>query len=34
MLLLAIHSFGGRKRSLFGNIYAYGPDSVRFYTRR
>ncbi|MFP6682767.1 MAG: CoA-acylating methylmalonate-semialdehyde dehydrogenase [Gammaproteobacteria bacterium] len=28
------HSFGGWKRSLFGDLYAYGPDSVRFYTRR
>jgi malonate-semialdehyde dehydrogenase (acetylating)/methylmalonate-semialdehyde dehydrogenase len=30
----AYHSFGGWKRSLFGDLYAYGPDSVRFYTRR
>lgn len=30
----AVHSFGGWKRSLFGDLYAYGPDSVRFYTRR
>ncbi|MDH3274528.1 MAG: aldehyde dehydrogenase family protein, partial [Gammaproteobacteria bacterium] len=30
----ALHSFGGWKRSLFGDLYAYGPDSVRFYTRR
>ena len=30
----ACHSFGGWKRSLFGDLYAYGPDSVRFYTRR
>ena len=29
-----IHSFGGWKRSLFGDLYAYGPDGVRFYTRR
>ncbi|MEM7284669.1 MAG: aldehyde dehydrogenase family protein, partial [Pseudomonadota bacterium] len=28
------HSFGGWKRSLFGDLYAYGPDSIRFYTRR
>ncbi|OTA20130.1 aldehyde dehydrogenase [Xenorhabdus beddingii] len=28
------HSFGGWKRSLFGDLYAYGPDGVRFYTRR
>ena len=31
---VAIHSFGGWKRSLFGDLHAYGPDSVRFYTRR
>ncbi len=31
---VAVHSFGGWKQSLFGDLYAYGPDSVRFYTRR
>ena len=31
---VACHSFGGWKRSLFGDLYAYGPDSIRFYTRR
>ncbi len=31
---VAYHSFGGWKRSLFGDLYAYGPDSVTFYTRR
>ena len=31
---VAIHSFGGWKRSLFGDLCACGPDSVRFYTRR
>jgi malonate-semialdehyde dehydrogenase (acetylating)/methylmalonate-semialdehyde dehydrogenase len=31
---VALHSFGGWKRSLFGDLFAYGPDSVRFYTRR
>ena len=31
---VAFHSFGGWKRSLFGDLHAYGPDSVRFYTRR
>ena len=31
---VAMHSFGGWKRSLFGDLFAYGPDSVRFYTRR
>jgi malonate-semialdehyde dehydrogenase (acetylating)/methylmalonate-semialdehyde dehydrogenase len=31
---VAYHSFGGWKRSLFGDLAAYGPDAVRFYTRR
>ncbi len=31
---VALHSFGGWKRSLFGDLFAYGPDSIRFYTRR
>jgi len=31
---VAYHSFGGWNRSLFGDLCAYGPDSVRFYTRR
>jgi len=31
---VSYHSFGGWKRSLFGDLYAYGPDAVRFYTRR
>ncbi len=31
---VATHSFGGWKRSLFGDLYAYGPDAIRFYTRR
>ena len=31
---VAYHSFGGWTRSLFGDLFAYGPDSVRFYTRR
>jgi malonate-semialdehyde dehydrogenase (acetylating)/methylmalonate-semialdehyde dehydrogenase len=31
---VAWHSFGGWKRSLFGDLHAYGPDGVRFYTRR
>ncbi|HLF32125.1 MAG TPA: CoA-acylating methylmalonate-semialdehyde dehydrogenase [Xanthomonadales bacterium] len=31
---VSYHSFGGWKRSLFGDLFAYGPDSVRFYTRR
>ncbi|MGH8290090.1 MAG: CoA-acylating methylmalonate-semialdehyde dehydrogenase [Steroidobacteraceae bacterium] len=31
---VAYHSFGGWKSSLFGDLQAYGPDAVRFYTRR
>ncbi len=31
---VSYHSFGGWKRSLFGDLFAYGPDAVRFYTRR
>ncbi len=31
---VAYHSFGGWKRSLFGDLSIYGPDAVRFYTRR
>ena len=31
---VAYHSFGGWKRSLFGDLSAYGPDGVRFYTQR
>ena len=30
---MAFHSFGGWKRSLFGDHHAYGPEAVRFYTR-
>jgi malonate-semialdehyde dehydrogenase (acetylating) / methylmalonate-semialdehyde dehydrogenase len=30
---MAYHSFGGWKRSLFGNLHVHGPDGVRFYTR-
>jgi malonate-semialdehyde dehydrogenase (acetylating)/methylmalonate-semialdehyde dehydrogenase len=29
----AFHSFGGWKRSLFGDLHVHGPDGVRFYTR-
>jgi len=28
----AWHSFGGWKRSLFGDHHAYGEEAVRFYT--
>jgi malonate-semialdehyde dehydrogenase (acetylating)/methylmalonate-semialdehyde dehydrogenase len=31
---VAYHTFGGWKRSLFGDLGAYGPDAVRFYTKR
>ncbi len=31
---VANHSFGGWKDSRFGDLAAYGPDGVRFYTRR
>ncbi|MBC09649.1 MAG: methylmalonate-semialdehyde dehydrogenase (CoA acylating) [Gammaproteobacteria bacterium] len=31
---VSYHSFGGWKRSMFGDLSAYGPDGVRFYTRR
>ena len=31
---VAYQSFGGWKRSLFGDLAAYGPDGVRFCTRR
>jgi malonate-semialdehyde dehydrogenase (acetylating)/methylmalonate-semialdehyde dehydrogenase len=30
---VAYHSFGGWKRSLFGDHPIYGPEGVRFYTR-
>jgi malonate-semialdehyde dehydrogenase (acetylating)/methylmalonate-semialdehyde dehydrogenase len=30
---LAFHSFGGWKRSLFGDHHIYGEEGVRFYTR-
>ncbi len=31
---VAYHSFGGWKRSRFGDLSIYGPDGVSFYTRR
>jgi malonate-semialdehyde dehydrogenase (acetylating) / methylmalonate-semialdehyde dehydrogenase len=31
---IATQSFGGWKRSMFGDLYVYGPDAIRFYTRR
>ncbi|AWK89752.1 CoA-acylating methylmalonate-semialdehyde dehydrogenase [Azospirillum thermophilum] len=30
---MAFHSFGGWKRSLFGDHHMHGPEGVRFYTR-
>lgn len=30
---MAWHSFGGWKRSLFGDHHAYGEEGIRFYTR-
>ncbi|MBP0649415.1 CoA-acylating methylmalonate-semialdehyde dehydrogenase, partial [Mycobacterium tuberculosis] len=30
---VAYHSFGGWKRSLFGDHHIYGPEGVRFYTK-
>jgi malonate-semialdehyde dehydrogenase (acetylating) / methylmalonate-semialdehyde dehydrogenase len=30
---MAFHSFGGWKRSLFGDHSIYGPEGIRFYTR-
>jgi malonate-semialdehyde dehydrogenase (acetylating)/methylmalonate-semialdehyde dehydrogenase len=30
---MAFHSFGGWKRSIFGDHYVHGPEGVRFYTR-
>lgn len=31
---VAYHSFGGWKRSRFGDLSIYGPDGIRFFTRR
>jgi malonate-semialdehyde dehydrogenase (acetylating)/methylmalonate-semialdehyde dehydrogenase len=30
---MAFHSFGGWKRSIFGDHYVHGAEGVRFYTR-
>jgi malonate-semialdehyde dehydrogenase (acetylating)/methylmalonate-semialdehyde dehydrogenase len=30
---MAFHSFGGWKRSLFGDYAVHGPEGIRFYTR-
>src|SRR4029077_6873076 len=29
---MAFHSFGGWKRSIFGDHYVHGPEGVRFYS--
>jgi malonate-semialdehyde dehydrogenase (acetylating)/methylmalonate-semialdehyde dehydrogenase len=31
---MAWHGFGGWKRSLFGDVHAYGEEGVRFYTKQ
>ncbi len=31
---MAWHGFGGWKRSLFGDLHAYGMDGVKFYTKQ
>jgi malonate-semialdehyde dehydrogenase (acetylating)/methylmalonate-semialdehyde dehydrogenase len=31
---MAWHSFGGWKKSMFGDMHAYGEEGVRFYTRQ
>jgi malonate-semialdehyde dehydrogenase (acetylating)/methylmalonate-semialdehyde dehydrogenase len=30
---VAYHTFGGWKRSGFGDLNQHGPDSIRFYTK-
>ena len=30
---LSYHTFGGWKKSAFGDLNQYGPDAFRFYTR-
>jgi len=30
---MAFNSFGGWKRSMFGDHHMYGPEGVRFYAR-
>jgi malonate-semialdehyde dehydrogenase (acetylating)/methylmalonate-semialdehyde dehydrogenase len=31
---MAWHGFGGWKRSLFGDLHAYGEEGIRFYTKQ
>ena len=30
---LSYYTFGGWKRSVFGDLNQHGPDSIRFYTK-
>lgn len=30
---MSYHSFGGWKRSLFGDVHMHGPEGIRFYTK-
>jgi malonate-semialdehyde dehydrogenase (acetylating)/methylmalonate-semialdehyde dehydrogenase len=30
---IAYHTFGGWKKSGFGDLNQHGPDSIRFYTK-
>ena len=30
---MSFHSFGGWKRSLFGDVHMHGPEGIRFYTK-
>jgi len=30
---MPFHSFGGWKRSIFGDHHMYGPEGVRFWTK-
>ena len=34
LLPLAWHGFGGWKKSLFGDMHAYGEEGVRYYTKQ
>ena len=31
---MAWHGFGGWKKSLFGDMHAYGTEGMRFYTKQ
>jgi malonate-semialdehyde dehydrogenase (acetylating) / methylmalonate-semialdehyde dehydrogenase len=30
---MSFHSFGGWKKSIFGDHHVYGPEGIRFYTK-